>query len=202
MHDPEVSDERGQAKRLDHIETVLVGGTEKRPIEIVDWTPAWPARFESERLRILGALKGTARRIEHMGSTAVPGLAAKPVVDILVSVADPDDEERFGPALHRAGYEIRVREPGHRMFRTPERDVHVHVWRSGSQDEWRHLLFRDWLRRSPTDRRLYEEVKRQLARRDWADMNLYADAKTDVIAEIMGRADTWAAASDWTLDAR
>ena len=76
-----------------------------------------------------------ARRIEHIGSTAVPELAAKPVVDVMLSVDDPEDESLYLSAMERAGYVLRVREPGHRMFRTPGRDVHVHVWKAGSDDE-------------------------------------------------------------------
>lgn len=192
-----MTDEAGGEPLLAHLDTVLVGGTERRGIEIVDWRPEWAAAFETERARIAEALGGAAGRIDHVGSTAVRGLAAKPIVDISVTVADPDDEEAFAPALEAAGYEIRVREPGHRMFRTPARDVHVHIWPKGSEDERRHLLFRDWLRRAAGDRRLYEETKRELARREWADMNLYAEAKTSVVTDIMERAEAWAASSGW-----
>jgi GrpB-like predicted nucleotidyltransferase (UPF0157 family) len=183
-------------------ERVLVGGIERRPIEIVDYDPAWAARFTALRAPLAAALAGVAVRIEHVGSTAVPGLAAKPIVDVQVSIADPDREELFGPALERLGYRPRVREPGHRMFRTPTLDVHVHVWRSGGAEERRHLLFRDWLRCSAEDRERYERVKRALAARAWEDMNAYADAKSSVIAEITARAECWAAASGWSLPGR
>jgi GrpB-like predicted nucleotidyltransferase (UPF0157 family) len=158
-----------------------------RKITIVAYDPTWPARFEQERGRIAG-LGSVVKRIEHIGSTAVAGLAAKPIIDILVTVDDVEDEARYVPALEACGYVLRVREPGHRMFRTPARDVHVHVWRSGSDDERRHLLFRDWLRGNAPDRELYEQTKRELARRSWADMNDYADAKTAVIVAILQRA--------------
>jgi GrpB-like predicted nucleotidyltransferase (UPF0157 family) len=92
-------------------------------ITIADYDPAWPARYERERERIAATLGHTALRIEHIGSTSAPGLAAKPVVDVLVTVADPEDDPAFAP-LVEAGYELRVVEPGHRMFRTPARDVH------------------------------------------------------------------------------
>ena len=127
----------------------------------------------------------------------MPGLAAKPVVDIQVTVDDPDDDAAFGPALEEAGYVLRVREPRHRLFRTPQRDVHVHVWEAGSDDERRHLLFRDWLRVDEADRVRYGETKRALARRRWPDTNYYAEAKSPVIAEIMGRATSWAADTGW-----
>ena len=105
------------------------------------------------------------RRVEHVGSTAVPGLAAKPIVDISVGVDDPDDDAAFTLALTNAGYMLRVIEPEHRMFRTPDRGVHVHVWREGSADQADQLVFRDWLRVHAEDRARYEAVKRELASR-------------------------------------
>jgi len=92
-------------------------------------------------------------------------------------------------ALESAGYELRVREPGHRMFRTPERDVHVHVRSDGDPEVTRHLRFRDHLRGDAADRHAYERLKRDLARRERRDMNEYADAKGPLIAEILARAD-------------
>src|SRR5262249_51373023 len=103
-------------------------------IVIADYDPAWPERYERERTRIAAALGEVALRIEHIGSTSIPGLAAKPIVDILVVVSDVDDDESFGPGLVEAGYELRVREVGHRMFRTPARDVHVHIYAQGSDE--------------------------------------------------------------------
>ena len=170
------------------LDAVLIGGREEREVVIADYSPAWPIRFEEERQRIGGALGGVARRIEHVGSTAVPGLAAKPVVDVLVAVDDPEEEEAYVPALEAVGYVLRVREPGHRMFRTAARDVHVHIWAAGSGDERRHLLFRDRLRESRDDRLEYERAKRDLAGR-WRDLNYYARAKSEVIGRILQRAD-------------
>ncbi len=171
----------------EYLDRVLIGGRESREITIVEYDPAWPARFAQERLRV-AELGGVAKRIEHIGSTAVPGLAAKPVIDILVTVDDVEDEALHVPTLEACGYVLRVREPDHRMFRTPARDVHVHVWRRGGDDERRQLLFRDWLRGNAPDRNLYEQTKRELARRPWADMNYYAEAKSAVIAAILERA--------------
>jgi GrpB-like predicted nucleotidyltransferase (UPF0157 family) len=182
----------------DEPERVLIGGRERRTIEIADHDSAWAQRYEALRAPLAAALRDVATRIDHVGSTAVPGLGAKPIVDVQVSVPDPDDEDAFGPALEALGYALRVREPGHRMYRAPALDVHVHVWESGSEDERRHLLFRDWLRCAPADRQLYEQVKRDLAACEWADMNEYADAKTAVIGQIAARAEAWAAASKWT----
>jgi len=176
----------------------LIGGREPRPIEIAPPDPAWPARFALERERIRAALGARARRIAHIGSTSVPGLGAKPIIDILVAVDDVTDP-LVTTALVTAGFPLRVLEPGHRMCRTPGRDVHVHLWPRGSDDVRRHLLFRDWLRHDADDRARYEAVKRDLARRDWADMNDYADAKSEVVGEITVRAEAWARATSWSV---
>nr|WP_208379854.1 GrpB family protein [Microbacterium endophyticum] len=166
----------------------MIGGVEPRAIVIVDPDPAWPERFVLEHARISTALGTRARRIDHIGSTSVPGLPAKPIIDIDVSVADVEDERDYVPALVAAGYVLRVREPGHRMLRTPNLDAHVHICTAGSEWEENHLLFRDWLRQHPADRDAYAVLKRQLATRDWADMNQYSDAKTSFITEILVRA--------------
>jgi GrpB-like predicted nucleotidyltransferase (UPF0157 family) len=174
----------------EHLHRVLIGGREKREIVIFDYDPTWPVRFQHERERIQRALGPTALGIEHIGSTAVPGLAAKPIIDVLVTVHDPDDESALLAALTPAGYELRVREPGHRMFRTPRRDVHVHIWGQSDPEAERHLAFRDRLRSSSEDRTAYERLKRDLATREWSDMNEYADAKADLIAAIITRSKT------------
>lgn len=103
----------------------LIGGLEHRVIEIAEYDPAWPRRFETERRVIRDALGEAALRIEHIGSTAVPGLDAKAVIDIDVSVRDVEQESDYLAALVDAGYLLRVREPGHRLVRTPARDVHL-----------------------------------------------------------------------------
>ena len=168
--------------------TGLIGGAEKREIKIVDYDPDWPQKFETHARVIAGALGGTALRIEHVGSTSVPGLAAKPIIDILIVVADSADEAAYLPRLEAAGYVLRVREPDwneHRMFRTPEKDVHIHIYSAGCPEIERNLVFRDRLRRNTDDRRRYEQTKRELAAKEWADMNAYADAKTEVIDSII-----------------
>lgn len=170
------------------LDSVLIGGREPRDVRLVEYSPAWPARFEAERRRISEAIPEVARRVEHIGSTAVPGLAAKPIIDILVTVDDPDDEGTYVPPLEGAGYVLRVREPGHRMLRTPEREVHVHIWAAGGDEERRYLRFRDRLRSSAADRAEYERVKRELAGR-WSDTNYYARAKTPVIERILAAAE-------------
>ena len=165
-----------------------MGGLEARKVVIADYDPGWPLRFERERDRIAARLGQEMRRIEHIGSTAVPGLAAKPVVDILATVPDVGDERAYQPAIEALGFELRVLEPTHRAFRTPERDVNLHVWGDDDPEVERHLVFRDHLRLNPNDRALYELTKRELAAQEWPDINYYADAKNAVIADIMERA--------------
>ena len=171
--------------------TGLIGGIERRTIEIVDYQPRWREVFESHARIIAAALGAAALSIEHIGSTSVPGLAAKPIVDVLLVVADSADEAAYLPQLEAAGYVLRVREPDfheHRMFRTPARDVHIHVFSPGSPEIERYLTFRDRLRRNSHDRQLYEQTKRRLASQPWPDMNAYADAKTQVVEGIIAAA--------------
>lgn len=172
-------------------ETGVIGGPEKRIIEIVPYSPDWPLQFQNHAKRIRTALGEVAMQIEHIGSTSVDELPAKPIIDILVVVADPSREDLYLPAMLSAGYELRVREPDfeeHRMFRTPERDVHVHIFPPNSGEIDRYLLFRDFLRANPKARGEYATLKRELSAADWNDMNEYADAKTKFIEEIISRA--------------
>lgn len=160
-------------------------------IRIVDYDPKWPELFGREAARIRDALGSGALRVEHSGSTSVPGLCAKPVIDIIVVVADSNDETNYVPALEAAGYTLRIREPewhGHRMFNGPDTEVNLHVFSSGCPEIDRVLLFRDWLRNTPADRDLYARTKLDLANSDWQYVQNYADAKTAVIEEIIGRA--------------
>jgi GrpB-like predicted nucleotidyltransferase (UPF0157 family) len=166
----------------------VIGEREPGPVKLVEYDPDWPARFERMRGRLASALGARARTIEHIGSTAIPGMAAKPIVDVLVTVEDVEDEARYLPAIVELGYELRVRETGHRMFRPPSRDAHVHVWNEGSREHHDYLLLRDWLRRSDKDRDDYGRLKRKLAPEDWPDVNYYARAKGPLISEILNRA--------------
>lgn len=168
-------------------EAALIGGAERREIVIVDYEESWPARFQRERARVGAALGPGALAVHHIGSTSVPGLAAKPIVDLLVTVEDPGDEALAAP-LQAAGYELRVRETGHLMFRTKALDVHVHVWGAGDPEVERLLRFRERLRSDAGDRAAYEQLKRELAGREWRDMNEYAEAKGALIGEILARA--------------
>ena len=161
------------------------------PIELVDYDPRWPERFRLEADRIRAALGDRALRVEHTGSTAVPGLAAKPIVDIVLVVADSADEESYVPALEPAGYVLRIREPDwyeHRVLKLPDPKVNLHVFSEGTPEIDRMLLFRDRLRADEGERELYERTKRELARKDWRFMQNYADAKTPIVEEIIARA--------------
>ncbi|GAA3550378.1 GrpB family protein [Microlunatus spumicola] len=148
----------------------------------------WPGVYRDHRRRIADALGTHALVIEHIGSTAVPGLAAKPVVDLVVGVDDITAAEDHVERLLAVGYVLRVREPGHRLVRTPARDVHVHLYERDDPAVEEYLLLRDRLRTHPDERELYERTKRMLLERRWHDTNAYADAKSDVIAAIKARA--------------
>lgn len=160
-------------------------------IQIVDYDSEWPRLFVREAERIQATLGNRVLLIEHVGSTSVPGLAAKPKIDILLVVADSADEEAYVPALEAAANILRIREPDwheHRILKGPDTDINLHVFSSGCPEIDRMLHFRDWLRSNETDRRLYERTKRDLARLDWKYVQNYADAKTAVVEEILARA--------------
>lgn len=161
------------------------------PITLVDYDPAWPAMFEREDRRIRAALGEKVLRLEHTGSTSVPGLAAKPCIDMTMIVPNSADEDDYLPALEAAGYVLRIREPDwheHRVFKGPDTNVNLHVFSLGSPELERMVGFRDWLRTHDDDRELYERTKRGLAAREWQFVQNYADAKTTVVEEIVARA--------------
>ncbi|MDJ0355416.1 GrpB family protein [Paenarthrobacter sp. PH39-S1] len=174
--------------RVAYLDSVLIGGREPISIRIVEYAPDWPAHFDRLADRVRQALGERALSVQHIRSTSVPGLAAKPIIDMLLIVADLAPEEQYVPALETSGFILRVREPGHRMFRTPQRDAHLHVYAAGGSETSDYLDLRDWLRTNEPDRLLYAERKRELARQTWTDMNYYADAKTAIIAQILRRA--------------
>ena len=159
-------------------------------VVIVEYDPQWAELFEREAARIRGVLAERALRIEHVGSTSVPGLPAKPVIDIVLVVADSADETAYVTVLAAAGYRLHVREGywyEHRMFKGPDTDINLHTFSAGCPEIDRMLVFRDWLRATPTDRQLYARTKLDLAQRDWTFIQNYADAKSAVISSIMTR---------------
>ena len=161
------------------------------PITLAEYDPGWPRLFEREAERIRGLLGGRALLVEHAGSTSVPGLAAKPVIDIVLAVADSSDEASYVPALEAAGYVLRIREPDwyeHRLFKGPDTNINLHVFSQGCEEIDVMLAFRDHLRTDEADRELYERTKRELAARDWEYVQDYADAKTEVVKQIVARA--------------
>jgi len=175
---------------------------EPQPVEIVAYDQGWPERFEAWRGRLAGLLGPVGLRIEHVGSTSVPGLAAKPVVDIQVSVADLSDEDRYVPPCEAAGLQFRLRDDEHRYFQPPPghpRDVHVHVCQHGAEWERVHLPFRDYLRCRADAREAYAAAKREAARLWGNDPPAYTEAKTDVILGIIDRAEAWAVATGWEI---
>ena len=161
-------------------------------ITLVSYDPDWPRLFTREADRLRSVLGDEALRIEHVGSTSVPCLIAKPIIDIVLVVPDSADEPRYVPRLEAVGYVLRIREPGwfeHRLFKGPDTSINLHTFSSGVTEVERMLRFRDRLRDDDAARDLYASAKRQLAQRTWRHVQDYADAKTAVIQEIFDEAE-------------
>ena len=181
--------------RDDEIEAARVGelGPTRAdgPIHLAEYDPAWPSLYEREATRIQSILGDQVLRLEHVGSTSIPGLAAKPVIDIVLAVPDSAHEAAYVSPLVSAGYVLRIREPGwfeHRVLNGPDTRVNLHVFSDGCPEIERMLAFRDRLRTHDDERRRYEEVKRDLAARHWTYVQHYADAKSGVVEAIIARA--------------
>lgn len=162
-------------------------------VQVVDYDPDWPRLYRREEERIRAVLADRVLRIEHIGSTSVPDLPAKPIVDIALAVADSADEPAYLAALEAAGYKLVIREPDwfeHRCLKGPDTNINLHVFSLGAAEIDRCVRFRDWLRAHPADRDLYARTKRDLATRPWTYIQQYADAKTDVVQEILARASS------------
>ena len=172
-------------------------------VHLAEPDPQWQVAGAALVEQIRVALGPVAVVVAHAGSTSVPALAAKPVVDVVLGVPDPTDEATYVPALEALGFVLRIREPEwheHRLLRHTEPMTNLHVFASGDDEISRMLAFRDHLRRDARDRALYEQTKRELAARTWEYVQDYADAKSDVVAEVMSRA--FAAPPDlrgWTV---
>ena len=161
------------------------------PIHLAPPDAMWASQYAEVAARIRQALGPVAAVVEHVGSTSVPGLAAKPFIDVLLLVPDPGDEAAYVPGLEAAGFLLHIREPDwhqHRFFRAHDPEVQIHVFAVGSEEAERMLLFRDRLRANRDERKLYEETKRRLAARSWTRIQDYADAKSDVVEAIIARA--------------
>lgn len=170
------------------------------PIQVVPYDPAWPARFEDWRRRLATALGPVARRIDHVGSTAVPGLASKPIIDVQIGVTDVDDEADYVAAIESAGVAFRAREVGHRYFRPGgdrARDVQIHVCTAGGEWQRVHLLFRDYLRSSGAVATQYGQLKARLADVFRDDRLAYNDGKSTFILRTLADAEEWAARVGW-----
>jgi len=176
----------------EYLARVTIGEREAHdgPIYLAPYDPAWPARYRALAARIREALGERVVRLEHVGSTSVPGLSAKPVIDVVLAVADSTREDAYVPALERHGFTLRIREPEwfeHRMLKSTDIAANLHVFSAGCAEIERMLRFRDRLRADEADRRLYEDTKRALAARPWKHVQHYADAKAEVVARILAR---------------
>jgi GrpB-like predicted nucleotidyltransferase (UPF0157 family) len=160
-------------------------------VYLAPYDPTWPSLFARLEKQIREALRDDVLLLEHVGSTSVPGLSAKPIIDMVLAVADSSDEPSYVQALEEKGFALRIREPDwyeHRMFKSPDIQGNLHVFSDGCEEIHRMLLFRDWLRDHADDRAFYEGTKRQLAARTWKYRQNYADAKSQVVQEILARA--------------
>jgi GrpB-like predicted nucleotidyltransferase (UPF0157 family) len=160
-------------------------------IYLAAYDPAWPSLFTRLKQRIHAALKDDVLLLEHVGSTSVPGLSAKPIIDIVLAVADSSDEAAYVERLEGKGFTLRIREPDwyeHRMLKSSDPNANLHVFSEGCKEIDQLLLFRDWLRDHGDDRLLYEGKKRDLAGRIWKYTQNYADAKSEIVQEILARA--------------
>jgi GrpB-like predicted nucleotidyltransferase (UPF0157 family) len=186
-------DSNSISKSDEAIQKVTVGESRPHnaPITLQEYNPHWPKLFNKEANRIRSVLGNKVLLLEHVGSTSVPGLCAKPIIDILLVVKDSADESTYVSDLEKAGYTLRIREPEwfeHRLFKGPDTDINLHVFSKGASEVDRMLRFRNWLRTNNADRDKYAAVKRNLAGREWRHVQHYADAKNSIVQEIMERA--------------
>jgi GrpB-like predicted nucleotidyltransferase (UPF0157 family) len=191
--DPSMDEALGTASRDDYMSAVTIGARRRvdGPVHLADYDPDWPALYEREATRVRGLLGDRVLLLEHVGSTSVPGLPAKPVVDMLLAVGDSADEPAYVPSLEDGGYVVRIREPDwheHRVFKGPDTDVNLHTFSDGSSEIARMLAFRDRLRTHEGERERYLQAKRELAARHWVYIQDYADAKGEVVEGIIARA--------------
>jgi len=161
------------------------------PVRLVQYNPDWPVMYAREETRIGAALGDRVHQLEHIGSTSVPGLIAEPIIDMQLLVENAGDESTYAPDLIAAGYILRIREPDwdeHHVVKGTDPDVNRHLFARGSSRARSHLAFRDRLHASNEDRDLYAQTKQRLAEQDWTFVQNYADAKNDIVDEILSRA--------------
>lgn len=172
------------------------------PILILPYTDEWAKEFHSIGCQLREALGDIALRIDHIGSTAVTGLAAKPVIDIQISVASFTPLTAFKVPLESLGFIYRAENPdkSKRYFREAprQRRVHIHVRQAGSWTEQLALLFRDFLRSDPEHCQRYEQVKYELAKKYTHNRQLYTDSKEAIIWEILKQANHWSQQTGWS----
>jgi GrpB-like predicted nucleotidyltransferase (UPF0157 family) len=181
-------------QRLEEVQAITIGPVARLAdgkIVLLPYDPEWPALFEREAARVRGVLGDRVRLLEHVGSTSVPGLSAKPIIDLVLGVPDSSDEPAYVPDMEAAGYVLRIREPDwfeHRLFKGPDTIINLHTFSAGSSETDKMLLFRNWLRTHDVDRDLYQRAKLELAERQWEFTQQYADSKSEVVHEILARA--------------
>jgi GrpB-like predicted nucleotidyltransferase (UPF0157 family) len=170
-------------------------------VVIVPYDVQWPERFAQLARDMRSALKAVALRIDHIGSTSIPGLAAKPVIDIQISVPDFEPLDAFRIPLEGLGYVFHPKNPEltKRYFREPpgQPRTHIHVRRAGGFDEQSALLFRDFLRLHADVAAQYEALKTELARRYRTERGAYTNAKQPFIWKVTAQANLWAQQTGW-----
>jgi GrpB-like predicted nucleotidyltransferase (UPF0157 family) len=178
----------------DEMAAAHVSGTvtpHNAPIRLAQHDPEWSMQYVAEEQKIKAALGSAALVVEHVGSTSIPGIPAKPTIDILLAVRDSTDERAYVPALEAQGYRLHIREPDwhqHRLLKGDQTPVNLHVFTVGSSEISRMVLLRDRCRSHPEERALYERTKLELASRVWRHVQHYANAKGEIIEEIIARA--------------
>jgi GrpB-like predicted nucleotidyltransferase (UPF0157 family) len=195
MDDPEKSKHEASAQITpeDYIQSVTIGDHPQLNgrIHLDPYDPNWPSRYEELAQRVRRVLGDRVLMLEHVGSTSVEGLSAKPILDMVLVVKNSADEESYVPPLESQEFTLHIREPDwheHRLLRGTDIKANLHVFSEGCEEVARMLAFRDWLRSHREDRDLYEQTKRELAARTWKYTQHYADAKSDVVREILSRA--------------
>jgi len=190
---PRDSPEANTPLTEDQIIAATVG--ERHPLNstiyLAPYNPAWPSLFNRLKKHIVEALGDDILLLEHVGSTAVPGLSAKPKIDMVLAVVDSSHESSYVKPLEEKGYSLRIREPDwyeHRLLKPPDVKGNLHVFSDECEEIEQMLLFRDWLRNHADDRVLYEDTKRELAARKWKYTQNYADAKAEIVQEVLARA--------------